>query len=226
MTEKALKIAVLVRTMPTANYENALRGLGAVPVVLRERFDPEEYDGLLLPGGDDVDPARFGQENCGSEGIDQELDALQFGMLDRFIQRKKPVFGICRGHQVLNIYFGGDLIQDLGEEKNLRHRRWNGQDRVHETDTEADSWLGHLYGERYAVNSAHHQALGRIGEGLRVSSRSGDGVVEALEHEMLPVWSVQWHPERMCFANARTDTVDGSLALRYFLQQCEKGGLE
>ena len=113
--ENQLKIAIPVLDMPTANYENALRELGARPVVIKEVCDPQEYDGLLLPGGDDVDPARFGQEINGSLGISPELDALQFEVLDRFVKAGKPVLGICRGHQVINIYFGGDLIQDLGE---------------------------------------------------------------------------------------------------------------
>ena len=99
-----LKIAIPVLDMPTANYENALRELGARPVVIKEVCDPQEYDGLLLPGGDDVDPARFGQEINGSLGISPELDALQFEVLDRFVKAGKPVLGICRGHQVINIY--------------------------------------------------------------------------------------------------------------------------
>ena len=101
--ENQLKIAIPVLDMPTANYENALRELGARPVVIKEVCDPQEYDGLLLPGGDDVDPARFGQEINGSLGISPELDALQFEVLDRFVKAGKPVLGICRGHQVINM---------------------------------------------------------------------------------------------------------------------------
>ena len=89
--ENQLKIAIPVLDMPTANYENALRELGARPVVIKEVCDPQEYDGLLLPGGDDVDPARFGQEINGSLGISPELDALQFEVLDRFVKAGKPV---------------------------------------------------------------------------------------------------------------------------------------
>lgn len=154
--ENQLKIAIPVLDMPTANYENALRELGARPVVIKEVCDPQEYDGLLLPGGDDVDPARFGQEINGSLGISPELDALQFEVLDRFVKAGKPVLGICRGHQVINIYFGGDLIQDLGE-KNECHRRTGDQDKVHRSITKPGTWLEELYGTEYPTNSAHHR---------------------------------------------------------------------
>ena len=70
------------------------------------------------------------------------------------------------------------------------------------------------------VNSSHHQAIEHTGKGLRAVMYSGDGVIEAAEHDSLPVWSVQWHPERMCFRHRRDDTVDGSLIFRFFLDQC------
>ena len=219
--ENQLKIAIPVLDMPTANYENALRELGARPVVIKEVCDPQEYDGLLLPGGDDVDPARFGQEINGSLGISPELDALQFEVLDRFVKAGKPVLGICRGHQVINIYFGGDLIQDLGE-KNECHRRTGDQDKVHRSITKPGTWLEELYGTEYPTNSAHHQAVGSVGTGLETVSLSEDSVVEALVHTSLPVYSVQWHPARMCFANRRDDTVDGSRVIRFFLDVCAK----
>ena len=214
--ENQLKIAIPVLDMPTANYENALRELGARPVVIKEVCDPQEYDGLLLPGGDDVDPARFGQEINGSLGISPELDALQFEVLDRFVEAGKPVLGICRGHQVINIYFGGDLIQDLGE-KNECHRRTGDQDKVHRSITKPGTWLEELYGTEYPTNSAHHQAVGTVGTGLETVSLSEDSVVEALVHTSLPVYSVQWHPERMCFSYAQETVADGSRLLSYFL---------
>lgn len=219
---KRLRIAVPTFDEEITNYENALRELGAEAIIVREICDPTEYDGLLIPGGGDVDPARFGQKMDGSLDVDPALDELQLETMDCFVKAGKAVFGICRGHQVINIYFGGDLIQDLGEERNLRHRRTDDFDKVHKTITEAGTWLAKLYGTEYFTNSAHHQGLGRIGTGLTVVSKAEDGVVEALAHETLPIYSLQWHPERMCFSKKRTDTVDGSLALRFFLDLCEK----
>lgn len=219
---KTLRIAVPTYSTEITNYADALRELGAEAVIVQEVCNPTDYDGLLLPGGGDVDPVRFGQELDGSQDVDSALDQLQLDTLDRFVKNGKPVFGICRGHQVINVYFGGDLIQDLGEERNLCHRRTEDFDKVHKTITKAGTWLAQIYGTEYCTNSSHHQGLGRIGAGLTVVSKAEDGVVEALAHETLPIYSLQWHPERMCFSRRRTDTVDGSLALRFFLDLCEK----
>lgn len=220
MSNEKRKIAIPSGGGTVQNYLDALIRLGAEPVIVDGSCQVERYDGLLLPGGGDVNPARFGQNNCQSEEIDDVLDALQLGVLDRFVEAQRPVLGICRGHQVINVYFGGDLIQDLGSEKNARHRRCAGGDRVHRTTAVEDSWLAKLYGTEIVTNSAHHQGLGKIGRGLSVIQWSKDGVAEGMVHEMLPVISVQWHPERMCFAHEREDTVDGSRVLQYFLQLC------
>lgn len=219
--EETLNIAIPVFRMTTENYENALRNLGAAPRLITKDCDPAGFDGLLIPGGDDVNPNRFGQENCGSEGIDDLLDAMQLAVLDRFVKSKKPVFGICRGHQLINIYFGGDLIQDLGA-KNACHRRQKDskEDRVHLVHAVKNSFLQQLYGDDFVTNSSHHQSVDRVGGGLVTAAVSEDGVNEALYHEQLPVWSVQFHPERMCFAHRREDTVDGSAVLAFFLRQC------
>lgn len=220
--EKKLRIAIPGDEEGTPNYREALRLLDAEPVLVGMECQAEEFDGLLLPGGGDVDPSRFGQEDQGSNPSDLELDELQFTVLDRFVKAKKPVLGICRGHQVINIYFGGTLIQDLGEERNMRHRSPN-VDKVHPVRTDLHSWLGRLYGEHFIVNSAHHQSVDQPGRGLRVISWSEEGVAEALEHESLPVYGVQWHPERLCFSKRREDAVDGSHVLKLFLEAAEDG---
>ncbi|MDD6326514.1 MAG: gamma-glutamyl-gamma-aminobutyrate hydrolase family protein [Lachnospiraceae bacterium] len=219
--EETLNIAIPVFRMTTENYENALRGLGAAPKIITKDCDPSGFDGLLIPGGDDVNPERFGQENCGSEGIDDLLDAMQFAVLDRFVKAGKPVFGICRGHQLINIYFGGDLIQDLGV-KNACHRREKGstEDRIHLVHASQGTFLERLYGSDFVTNSSHHQGVGRLGTGLTAAAVSEDGVKEALFHETFPIWSVQFHPERMCFAHKRADAVDGSRVLDFFLEKC------
>lgn len=221
--EETLNIAIPIFHMTTENYENALRGLGAVPKIITKDCDPSGFDGLLIPGGDDVNPERFGQENWGSEGIDDLLDAMQFAVLDHFVKAGKPVFGICRGHQLINIYFGGDLLQDLGA-KNACHRREKGstKDRIHSIRAQQGMFLEQLYGSDFVTNSSHHQGVDRLGNGLVAAAVSEDGVNEALFHETLPIWSVQFHPERMCFAHKRTDTVDGSRVLGFFLEQCAK----
>ncbi len=214
-----LKIAIPGVGSQTKNYFAALQALGAEPELVKIGCDPANYDGLLLPGGVDVEPWRYGQENRGSLAMDAELDALQFTVLDAFVRAGKPILGICRGHQVINVYFGGTLIQHLPTSDS--HTRDELQrDRAHLTSAEPGSFLAGLYGTRFSTNSAHHQATDRLGDGLRTVQRASDGTAEAACHETLPVWSVQWHPERMSFGFRRDDTVDGEPLLRFFLEQC------
>ena len=214
-----LRIAIPTnRPQAVSNYLHALTMTGALGEAGRE-FSPDQYDGLLLPGGCDVNPARYGKEPIPQEITDDDQDALQFDVLARFLGAEKPVLGICRGHQLLNVAFGGTLIQDLpGAEK---HRSLlSGEDNVHPVRAERDSFLYRIYGSGFRVNSSHHQGIDLPGKGLRAVLHTEDGVTEAVEHDSLPVWGVQWHPERMCFLHQRDDTVDGSLIFRFFLEQC------
>ena len=169
------------------NYYNALTALGAEV----SYTDPETCDGLVLPGGGDVDPSLYGQENQGSRGIDAERDAREISVLRYFWEHNKPVLGICRGCQVINVAFGGSLHQDIPG-----HGRTDGQDHQHKASTE-DPFLRAIYGERFVVNSAHHQSVDRLGEGLTAVQWADDGTIEAIRHESLPVFAVQWHPERL-----------------------------
>ena len=130
-----------------------------------------------------------------------------------------PVLGICRGHQVVNVWAGGDLIQDLGPALGPFHQREEG-DLVHLICTAPGSRLGSWYGGLFPVNSNHHQGVGRLGQGLRATAWSEGGVVEGMEHERLPLWTVQFHPERM---EAGGGTVDGGVIFRRFLALCGGG---
>lgn len=150
-----------------------------------------KWDALLLPGGGDLEPWRYGQENTASRGLEPERDEAELCLLQEFTALGKPVLGVCRGLQTINVFFGGTLAQDVPG-----HGAWEEGDRLHGVRT-APSPLRPLWGERMAVNSAHHQAADRLGSGLRAVQWAGDGVVEALCHERLPVWAVQWHPERL-----------------------------
>ena len=142
--------------------------------------------------------------------------------MSRCVNEGKPILGICRGIQLLNVALGGDLIQDLSPDIRLFHSR-EGQDLVHPVRCEADSFLHRLYGPLFPVNSSHHQAVGRLGEGLRAVAWSEGGVAEALELPGRPVLGVQFHPERMAFGRRRPDTVDGAPLFAYFLSLCRGG---
>ena len=203
------------KTTP-ASYINALTKLGAEPVYEWPPKFSEEYDGLLLCGGSDVDPKHYGEEINGSVGIDAERDAVEFELMNAFIAAGKPVMGICRGHQFINVYFGGSLYQDI-EEAEL-HKGG----KAHLVTSAPDSVVHSLYGESFSVNSTHHQATKELGKGLRVAAVWNGKYVEATEHTSLPIITVQWHPERMCFDYSREDTVDGALILKHFVEMCEK----
>lgn len=198
----------------TDNYTAALRRAGMDSVVTLDRAEAARCDGLLLPGGGDIHPARFGQENAGSRDIDEALDQAQLAILDAFVQAEKPVLGICRGHQLVNVYFGGDLIQDLPTASD--HMARERVDSVHPVRVEPGTALYGLYGPDAAVNSSHHQGLGRLGAGLRAAAFAPDGVIEAAEHRRLPILAVQFHPERMVPGRDRPATAEGAPVFALF----------
>lgn len=205
------------------NYERAIAAVGGIPVSGYCPAVDTSYDGLLLCGGSDVDPSCFGQANQGSEGIDHDRDSAELALIKAYMALGKPILAICRGHQILNVALGGTLIQDLPADLRLFHRREETADKVHAVRAEESSFFGRTYGSLFHVNSAHHQAVDRLGEGLRPVLWSEGGVVEAMEYKTLPILCTQFHPERMSFENRRADTVDGAPVFQWFIKQCELG---
>lgn len=191
------------------NYVEALALAGG-----RVTDDAERCDGLLLPGGGDLDPALYGQANQGSRGIDAERDQRELALCRAFLEQKKPILGICRGAQVLAVALGGTLLQDLPSHSGLA----DGSDRMH--DTRTAGILTSLYGPECTVNSWHHQAVDRVPPDCRILQVSEDGVIEAFRHNTLPILAVQWHPERLCGRFSRPDAVSGLPLLQYFLALC------
>jgi putative glutamine amidotransferase len=175
----------------------------------------QRCDGVLLTGGDDIDP-KFYAPNLPEElakkvgPLEPERDVWESGLISDVFQEQKPLFGICRGHQMLNVALGGTLVVDIETElpDALNHRQMDRKaEPVHEVMILADSILGRVIGsETLGVNSTHHQAIGRVAEALRVVAQSSDGVVEAVELKdpnRLPyLLSVQFHPERLIDSNA------------------------
>ena len=199
-----------------ANYASALEEC-VFSLDVEEALDCQ---GLLLPGGGDIDPARYGQPSAGSEAPDLQRDAAELELVSRFLAWGRPILGICRGIQLLNVALGGDLIQDIPTAADHKHDAALG-DRVHGVEAAPGSFLEGLYGSAFPVNSAHHQALGQVAPGLRVAARSqADGVIEAVEWPEKRIYGVQWHPERMSFALRREDTVDGRPIFDFFLGLC------
>jgi len=195
-----------------ANYTAALTACGAEPVLSMDLSLADSCDALLVPGGADVDPIHYGQPNTASEDIDPNRDRDELYLIRRFLELGKPILGICRGHQILNVALGGTLVQDIPD-----HTQVDDVDRVHPVRV-THPFLRALYGDRFVSNSAHHQAVDRLGEGLTVTCVSEDGIIEGFIHENGKVLGVQYHPERIAFANRRPDADDGEPLFRAFLE--------
>jgi len=166
----------------------------------------ESCSGLLLTGGEDVNPARYGKENELSkcEEIDNYRDSLEFALIKKAVGLKIPVFGICRGEQILNVALGGTLFTDIPTDigTTVLHRSSSSTTGCpHIVNINKNSVLFRLTGiTRDTVNSYHHQAIDKIAPGFRVTAYSENGVAEAMERESPDgkpfIMAVQWHPEK------------------------------
>ena len=222
---KIMKRIMVIGDRETArncNYYNALEAVDALPFPCPNGTEKEiekavkTADGIVIPGGCDLNPALYNEPNTDSRDINDELDSLEENVLSFAVQYKKPVLGICRGLQIINVFFGGSLVQNVSDCEVHEHTGLN--DKVHETQVQDSSFLHEIYGKNtIRVNSAHHQAIKKLGKGLKPVQFCKDGLIEAIVHETLPVIALQWHPERMCLKNTRTDTEDGLCIFRYFL---------
>jgi len=155
----------------------------------------ERYDGLVLTGGGDVDSRFFGQEHHPASGqSDEILDIAELALARAFIKANKPVLGICRGMQIVNIAMGGDLIQDIPDLLGLDPKMHQDDKTRHPIEINPGTWLYDLFGPIVDVNSTHHQCVDRLAQGFTVVAEAGP-VIEAMI--MGNILCVQFHPERM-----------------------------
>ncbi len=207
-----MRIALTLHTSPVPPKRHSLRvgyvpylqRLGLTPILLpNDVLDVPAYlealdvQGVVLSGGGDIDPAHYGQANTYSDHIAPERDAAEFAALDYAVARDLPVLGICRGAQVLNVYFGGGLVQDIANElgSSLDHYRGTPHP-LHIVDRHMAEALGV---DTLEVNTYHHQGITAelLGRGLRAFAVSEvDGLVEGFYHPRHPILGVQWHPEK------------------------------
>lgn len=229
MTERLPLIAITPwrRTLPTfvhpktdlytlaPYYTDAVALAGGHSAVLPAAADHaaadslmERFDGLILSGGSDLDPALYDQDNTASFGPDRSADESDARLMSAAMEQGKPVLGICRGAQMANVALGGSLHQNIWDSSEIHAARASTDDpiadaelflaRRHAVDLEPGSTIAKLFdSSSIEANSLHHQAIDRVADGLEVVGRADDGIVEAVEHTDHPLIAVQWHPERL-----------------------------
>lgn len=225
------------RGIPTISvntaYMKAVEAAGGIPVMMGCTKLAEEYaemaDGLLITGGESVHPARFHETFNNLAGGDAAVahnlkagcntarDEMEFAAFEAFYRRKKPIMGICRGHQLVNAALGGHNMLNFPRFHPTEHS----EGIQHEIVTKEGSILNRLYGERLLVNSYHRDCADGVGPGVIVAAKSEDGIIEAIEHETLPIFSVQFHPERMR-GDAPNPAMgpDGTRLFEYLISLC------
>ncbi|GAO99520.1 gamma-glutamyl-gamma-aminobutyrate hydrolase family protein [Fructobacillus ficulneus] len=157
-------------------------------------------DGVIIPGGPDVSPSYYGEDPHRKIGMTYEArDAFETAVIKECVKQGKPVLGICRGIQIINVTFGGTLYQDLQsqfENEVIRHEQVPDSDLpTHYINVEMDSFIAKSQGAHPFVNSKHHQAVKTVADGFKVTAHANDGVIEGIENPDKLIVAVQWHPE-------------------------------
>ena len=218
--------------MLNQNYFDAIVAAGGLPVMVCNTRLAAEYaemcDGLVITGVESTHPRYYGETFYSlADGSNEEQRVLQSGcnsvrdememtLFQEFSRRKKPIMGICRGHQLLNAAMGGVNILNFPRKHPVEHMVT-----THEIIAEEGSVLANLYGERFWVNSFHRDCAKTPGPEVKVTARSLDGIIEAIEHETLPIYGFQFHPERMRGDTPNPAQGPNSDALfKFFLDRC------
>lgn len=188
-------------------YVKAVKSHGAIPLIIPINSDIESskiyadmIDGLLIPGGEDVNPLNYNMEPHPAVNLTLNTkDLFEIALIKEMRKLNKPVLGICRGMQIINVAFGGNLIQDIPSQTDsfICHKQAMEirSEATHTVNIEKSSKLYELLGETANVNSYHHQAVGDVAPGFTVSAKAPDGIIEAIESSDKKILAVQWHPE-------------------------------
>ncbi len=219
-----------IASLTSDTYVLAIREAGGIPIVLPNGDgSPErikEYldlvDGLLMPGGADIPPSEWGEEqHPTTKLLDEDRYLFEKELISEWINKTdKPLLGICLGSQWINVAHGGSLVQDIPSEFGVVHKGT-----THPVDLEEDSRLREIFGETtFEVNSLHHQAVREVGKGLRVVARSPDGIIEATETTDKDRFliGVQWHPEKII----ETDKKQANIFRAFVEAAARKGSRE
>lgn len=191
------------------DYGEAIIAAGGIPLLLpiiKDKNDVEllltKIGGLLLTGGNDIPPHRYGKEkHKNTVCVHPDKDISDFTLLETAIKVKKPILAICYGTQLVNVALGGSLIQDIPSEVEtpIIHKDSNNKQYTHSVTVNKDTLLYKIVGtDRIEANSTHHQAIKKAGKGLTDTAHTADGITEAIElNDYQFLLGVQWHPERM-----------------------------
>lgn len=194
------------------NYSMSIEAAGGIPVMLPAHFDDvnamlDRLDAVIITGGGDVDPTRYGQEIYEKTGdVDDERDAFELAMVHAAIERDIPLLGICRGLQILNVALGGTLHQDLSDLYQDAHEHRQQSLKIHHEEKFQSVNLtpgNHLLramgiDEEFEINSFHHQGIETLAEPLQPMATAADGLIEAVQHPGMTFgMAVQWHPEML-----------------------------
>ena len=177
-------------------------------------IDPTKYDGLIIPGGKHVHPSFYhAKVKCKKHKFVKSLDRLEIALVKKFIKKKKPVLGICRGCQLINVTLGGTLKQDIG--KGHYH------DKNRNTKTKEGTEMRKLYGTSVRTLHYHHQAIKKLAKPLKVTMVDAkDGTIEGVQHKTLPVIGIQYHPDRMYVKASPIVRKNGKKVMTYFFDIC------
>ena len=197
------------RSYVNQDYVESVLRAGGIPFIIPFNEDlestremVEQVDGIILSGGHDVDPYNYGEDPMLKIGeVFPKRDVFDMELYKTAIKLKKPIFGICRGYQIINVINGGTLYQDLSliPGNVLKHNQVSKPTlKTHKIQIEENSIISEIFGKETMVNSFHHQALDKVADDFKVVARASDGVVEAIEHKTYKfLVAVQWHPEML-----------------------------
>lgn len=209
MVQKDGKFPGLERTFANQEYVVAVEKSGGIPLIipmveseLSLEFLIKKVDAIILTGGNDVSPQFFNEEPKQKLGyITPDMDRFHLKAIEIAERLCKPIFGVCRGLQILNVAFGGTLYQDLSyfDGETIKHWQDSKRDaKVHKVTFSKGSDLSIVYGNDLMVNSFHHQCVNRLASKFKATAYSEDGIIEAIEsNEYNYKLAVQWHPESM-----------------------------
>lgn len=210
-------------------YLHSIEQAGGIPICIPNATEEtveallSVVDGLLLIGGEDLDPFLFGEEPHQKIGrVVHERDVSDLLLMKHAFDKQMPILGVCRGAQVINVAFGGTIIQDIPSqvENAIGHKQLSKRGALAHSVEVLTPKFKEIFGDdSFRVNTFHHQSVGKLGEGLVLSAVAKDGVIEGIEHESHPYCvSVQWHPEEL----APLGDVYAQRLFRSFVEACEK----